>query len=110
LSDPVAAPGEVMIDVVAASVNAADWKVRAGQYGQSKFPSVPGRDFSEVVSTVGNDVEDLKIGDSVFGVCEAGQEGAYERSSRSRLRSSPLSRTDYRTLTPPPRRLLVLQR
>src|SRR5437667_7120635 len=77
LPDPVAAPGEVVIDVVAASVNAADWKVRAGQYAQSKFPLVLGRDFSGVVSTVGNGVEGLKIGDSVFGVCEAGQEGAY---------------------------------
>src|SRR6266568_5008158 len=77
LPNPVAAPGEVVIDVVAASVNAADWKVRAGQYAQSKFPLVLGRDFSGVVSTVGNGVEGLKIGDSVFGVCEAGQEGAY---------------------------------
>src|SRR5437870_7653543 len=77
LPDPVAAPGEVVIDVVAASVNAADWKARAGQYAQSKFPLVLGRDFSGVVSTVGSGVEDLKIGDSVFGVCEAGQEGAY---------------------------------
>src|SRR6266542_5564450 len=77
LPDPVAAPGEVVIDVVAASVNAADWKARAGQYAQSKFPLVLGRDFSGVVSTVGNSVQDLKIGDSVFGVCDAGQEGAY---------------------------------
>ena len=29
LPDPVAGPGEVVIDVVAASVNGADWKVRA---------------------------------------------------------------------------------
>ncbi len=77
LPDPVAAPGEVVIDVVAASVNAADWKARAGQYAQSKFPLVLGRDFSGVVSTVGSGVEDLKKSDSVFGVCEAGQEGAY---------------------------------
>jgi NADPH:quinone reductase-like Zn-dependent oxidoreductase len=77
LPDPVAAPGEIVIDVVAASVNAADWKARAGQYPQSKFPLVLGRDFSGVVSTVGSGVEDLKTGDPVFGVCEAGQEGAY---------------------------------
>jgi len=38
LPNPVAAPGEVVIDVVAASVNAADWKARAGQYAQSKLP------------------------------------------------------------------------
>ena len=73
LPNPVAAPGEVVIDVVAASVNAADWKARAGQYAQSKLPLILGRDFSGVVSTVGNGVEDLKIGDSVFGVCEAGK-------------------------------------
>jgi NADPH:quinone reductase-like Zn-dependent oxidoreductase len=77
LSDPVTAPGEVVIDVVAANVNAADWKARAGHYAPSKFPLVLGRDFSGVVSTTGSGVEDLKIGDSVFGVCEAGQEGAY---------------------------------
>src|SRR5436309_6818013 len=77
LPDPVAAPGEVVIDVVAASVNAADWKARAGQYGQSKFPLVLGRDFSGVVGTIGDGVEDFKTGDPVFGVCEAGEEGAY---------------------------------
>lgn len=77
LPDPVAGPGEVVVDVVAASVNGADWKVRVGQYKQSKFPFALGRDFSGVVSTVGEGVEDLKVGDAVFGVCEAGQEGAY---------------------------------
>jgi NADPH:quinone reductase-like Zn-dependent oxidoreductase len=77
LPDPVAAPGEVVIDVVAASVNGADWKVRVGQYKQSKFPFALGRDFSGVISAIGEGVTDLKVGDAVFGVCEAGQEGAY---------------------------------
>ncbi len=77
LPDPVAAPGEVMVDVFAASVNGADWKVRSGQYSQAKFPLVLGRDFSGVVAAAGEGVEDLKIGDAVFGVCDAGQEGAY---------------------------------
>ena len=37
--DPVAASGEVVVDIVAASVNGADWKVREGTSGQlSKFP------------------------------------------------------------------------
>ena len=31
LPNPAAGPGEVVIDVVAASVNATDWKVLAGQ-------------------------------------------------------------------------------
>src|SRR5271169_3968623 len=80
LPDPVAAPDEVVIDVVAASVNAADWKFRAGEYAknaQPKFPLIPGRDFSGVISAAGSGVEDLNVGDAVFGVCEAGQEGAY---------------------------------
>ena len=77
LPDPVAGPGKVVIDVVAASVNAADWKVRAGQYKYSKFPLTMGRDFSGAISAVGDGVADLRVGDAVFGVCEAGQEGAY---------------------------------
>jgi NADPH:quinone reductase-like Zn-dependent oxidoreductase len=77
LPDPEAESGEVVIDVHAASVNAADWKVRAGQYAQATFPLILGRDFSGVISTVGAGVADLKRGDAVFGVCESGQEGAY---------------------------------
>jgi NADPH:quinone reductase-like Zn-dependent oxidoreductase len=77
LPDPVAAPDEVVVDVHAASVNGADWKVRVGQYKQTKFPLALGRDFAGVVSAVGKDVADLKVGDPVFGVLEMGQEGAY---------------------------------
>src|ERR1700693_5388828 len=79
LPDPVAAPGEVVVDVHAATVNAADWKFRAGEYARHsnvKFPQIPGRDFSGVVSAVG-DGADLKIGDAVFGVLGAGKEGTY---------------------------------
>jgi NADPH:quinone reductase-like Zn-dependent oxidoreductase len=77
LPDPVAGPGEVVVDIFAASVNAADWKSRSGGYGQMKFPYVLGRDFSGVVSAVGPSVDDLRSGDEVFAVCETGQEGAY---------------------------------
>lgn len=76
--DPTAAPGEVVVDIHAASVNGADWKVRAGSYSAMEdFPYILGRDFSGIVSAVGDGVDDLKIGDTVFGVCDVGQEGAY---------------------------------
>src|SRR5882757_2743591 len=53
MPDPVAASGEVVVDIVAASVNGADWKVRDRKSDQlSKFPYVLGRDFSGVVSAV----------------------------------------------------------
>jgi NADPH:quinone reductase-like Zn-dependent oxidoreductase len=78
LPDPVAKFGEVVVDVHAASVNGVDWKARAGEaYRQSKFPYVLGRDFSGVVSALGESVQDYRIGDAAFGVCDLGQEGAY---------------------------------
>ncbi len=40
LPDPSAGPGQVVVDTFAASVNGADWKVRAGHHGQQKFPLV----------------------------------------------------------------------
>jgi NADPH:quinone reductase-like Zn-dependent oxidoreductase len=76
--DPVAGPGEVVVEVHAASVNAADWQVRLGTYAQvTSFPYVLGRDFSGVVAEVGQGVDDLKPGDAVFGVLDVGREGAY---------------------------------
>jgi NADPH:quinone reductase-like Zn-dependent oxidoreductase len=78
LPDPVPARGEVVVDIHAASVNAADWKMRAGQYSQGiALPHVPGRDFSGVVAALGEGAKDFKVGDAVFGVCEVPREGAY---------------------------------
>jgi len=76
--DPVAGPHDVLVDVHAASVNGADWRVRQGTYAPvAHFPYVPGRDFSGIVAAVGADVRDFVPGDPVFGVCDVGQEGAY---------------------------------
>jgi NADPH:quinone reductase-like Zn-dependent oxidoreductase len=77
LPDPVPGRGEVVVDIVAASVNGADWKVRSGSYSQASFPYILGRDFSGVVGALGASFADFRVGDEVFGVCEAGQEGAY---------------------------------
>ena len=78
LPDPQAGPGEIVVDIHAASVNAADWKVRSGSYAKlTDFPYVLGRDFSGVVAETGAGVTDLAPGDPVFGVLDAGQEGAY---------------------------------
>ncbi len=77
--DPVAGPGEIVIDVHAASVNGADPKVRRGRgvYQIKQFPHILGRDFSGVVSAVGEGVDDLHVGDAVFGVLDQGVEGTY---------------------------------
>ncbi len=75
LPDPVPAAGEVLVDIHAASINAADWKMRSGAYGLSiPMPHVPGRDFSGVIAKGGSY---FKPGDPVFGVCEVPRESAY---------------------------------
>ena len=44
LPDPVAGRNDVLVDVHAASVNGADWRVRQGTYAPlARFPHVPGR-------------------------------------------------------------------
>ena len=71
MPDPVAGPGQVLVDSHAASINGADWKVREGAYAPlENFPYILGRDFSGVVCALGDGVTDLEIGDAVFGVCD----------------------------------------
>ena len=78
LPDPAPARGEVLVDIHAVSVNAADWKQRAGQYpAKVALPHIPGRDFSGVVAAVGEGARDFQPGDAVFGVCEVPAESAY---------------------------------
>jgi NADPH:quinone reductase-like Zn-dependent oxidoreductase len=68
--EPHAGPGQVRIRVRAASVNAWDWKVRAGLVpGMPKsFPSIPGLDAAGVVDEVGDGVGAVTVGDRVFGL------------------------------------------
>ncbi len=68
IDEPAPAPGQVLVDVHAASVNPVDWKIRRGmlkaayEYG---FPSIPGRDASGVVAALGEGVDDFAVGDAV---------------------------------------------
>lgn len=74
LPDPAPGPRDVLVEIHAASINAADWKMRRGNYGPQPFPHVPGRDFSGVVL---KSAGDFASGDEVFGVCLVPQEGSY---------------------------------
>jgi NADPH:quinone reductase-like Zn-dependent oxidoreductase len=76
-ADPTTGPGEILVDVHAASINAADYKTRLGGHGTLRFPHVLGRDFSGVVAARAEGVTDFVVGDAVFGVLDAGIEGAY---------------------------------
>ncbi len=71
--DPVPGPGEVVVDVYAASINFPDLLVINGTYQvRPPRPFSPGKDFSGVVSAVGAGVATLKAGDRVTAQIEYG--------------------------------------
>ena len=66
---PALGPGDVLVDVRAASINPLDKMVRNGEFKQLlkyKRPFTLGHDLSGVVTQVGSDVRDFKVGDEVY--------------------------------------------
>ncbi len=61
--DPEPGPGEVVVDLVAASLNRRDWWIRRG--GKVPLPQVLGSDGAGVVSAVGAGVSGVSVGDEV---------------------------------------------
>ncbi|MFH9661446.1 NADP-dependent oxidoreductase [Streptomyces sp. NPDC017248] len=71
IPEPHAGPGEIRIQVAAASVNPVDWKLRSGAsraHFPVDFPAIPGRDAAGVVDEVGEGVTGVTAGDRVFGL------------------------------------------
>lgn len=78
---PLPGPGEVVIEVKAAGVNPADWKIREGQLGRHwKLPAPLGLEASGVVIAVGDGVDDFVVGDAVLGVPAEGYGGIAEHT------------------------------
>ena len=78
---PRAAPGGVVVQVVYASVNPADWKAREGwlsRYFNYQFPFVVGFDAAGYIAEVGEGVTAFKVGDRVV---TASNQGRGERGS-----------------------------
>ena len=66
IADPVAGPGEIIIDVKAAGLNYPDNLIVQGLYQfQPERPFSPGHEGSGVVSSVGADVKMHNVGDRV---------------------------------------------
>ena len=71
--DPVAGPGEVVIDVVAAGVNRADLLQRRGAYPPPKGASeILGLEVSGRISEVGPDAGGWRVGDEVCALLAGG--------------------------------------
>src|SRR3954451_1489519 len=71
VAQPEPAPGEVLVEVEAASLNGFDLSVAAGYVWDMiphEFPVVLGRDLVGTVTAVGDGVDDVAVGDRVAGV------------------------------------------
>ena len=66
---PNLGPGDILVEVHAASVNPVDYKIRNGGYvGEDKLPLTLGRDISGEVGRVGAEVTAFKKGDAVYAM------------------------------------------
>lgn len=77
---PDVAPDDVLVRVVAASVNPVDWKIREGYLKQMipyQFPLTLGWDVSGVVEAVGQKVSRFQVGDAVFSRPDIKRNGTY---------------------------------
>ena len=80
LPAPQAGPGELLVEVHAASVNPVDFKIRDGMLKMIvpfRFPLILGNDFSGVVKAVGAGVTRFAPGDAVFARMDKQRIGAF---------------------------------
>jgi NADPH:quinone reductase-like Zn-dependent oxidoreductase len=86
VEDPVAGPGEVLVRVAAASINAFDVTVASGgarAFMTYAFPGVIGSDVAGTVEALGDGVDAFAVGDRVFGMM--GMKGAVHDGSFGEL-------------------------
>lgn len=67
--------GELLVEVRAAGVNPADWKLREGLFGRVEVPRTLGFEVAGTVLAVGHGVEEYAVGDEVLGSPAPGEGG-----------------------------------
>lgn len=80
IDEPHAGPGQIRVAVKAAGVNPIDWKLRSGALAQARPQTLPvgvGLDAAGVVDEVGDGVQDVEVGDEVFGSSVGGAAAEY---------------------------------
>ncbi len=80
VNKPVIKDDEILIQVYAFSVNPVDCKVRKGDMKiitGRKPPRVLGADYAGVVSEIGEQITNYKVGDAIFGIVNAFKGGTY---------------------------------
>lgn len=73
LPDPVAGPGQVLVEVHATAANYVDLLLIAGKHqSRPALPYVPGKGAAGIVKAVGSGVDMFVPGDRVLAMCEPG--------------------------------------
>lgn len=77
--DPAPAPGEVLVAVRAAGLNAADLMQRRGLYPAppGSPPDIPGMELAGEVASVGDGVDSYAVGDRVMAVVGGGAQATH---------------------------------
>lgn len=84
VANPVAGPGEVVVQLRAAALNHRDVWIKTGQYAGLKFPITPGSDGAGTVTEVGDGVDPLWLGRDVI-INPAFDWGHHERAQEPRF-------------------------
>jgi len=77
---PEPAEDEILIRVIAASINPVDVAIRSGKYADyfhTTLPLIPGMDISGVVEKTGSKIAQVKKGDPVYGFFTLQKQGGY---------------------------------
>lgn len=91
---PKPKPSEVLVKIAAAGVNFIDCYFREGRYPATP-PFILGQEASGVVSELGSDVKDFKLGERVAYTGITGAYAEYEAVPADRLVRVPASITDH---------------
>jgi NADPH:quinone reductase-like Zn-dependent oxidoreductase len=80
IDTPTINADDILINVKAAAINPVDWKIREGylqQFIPYKLPVTLGWDVAGVVTQVGSEVTEFKVGDEVFSRPDIARDGSY---------------------------------
>lgn len=86
---PSPGPGDILVQVKAASINPVDWGIRRGKMRLltgSSFPRAMGKDFAGTIVQVGAGVTGWKVGDAVLGCVPWKRAGAFAPMALVRAR------------------------
>jgi NADPH:quinone reductase-like Zn-dependent oxidoreductase len=77
---PKASTGQVVVRIAATTLNPIDLKRTSGKMREIfplTFPFIPGSDFSGVIDSIGDGVNQFKVGDEVYGYPPSGAYAEY---------------------------------